>query len=407
MQLKRIIVTHLFILSLLSANAQQAHNTEAQATNDSIAALTTTTIGGYGNAYYKRDNNSQQATLNMERFVVFVGHKFSKNISLLSELEVEDAKVAGGDIGGEVALEQCYLKFKINPTNYFVTGLFIPSIGIINENHLPNSFHSNERPQVESKIIPTTWRELGVGFFGTLNRVPISYSLSIINGLNSAAFKHGTVIRKGRMEGSNASANNLAVTGAIQCSKNSFKAHLSGYYGGTVGVAKRIADTLKLSAGILGTPVFLGEADIQYELEGFSLRLLGSMISIPDAAKINNAYHSNTPKTAFGAYAELSYNLFQKMSSPQAKQLLLFVRYEWLDLNATIPNNGVMDKTLQQQHLTTGIHFLPIPNISIKADLRFQQTGPENPLLINPPSTTPPVYQKGNRFFYLGIGYSF
>src|SRR4030095_613992 len=88
-----------------------------------------TTIGGYGNAFYQRDFNLETSTVNLERFVLFVGHKFNNKISFFSELEVEDAKVEGGEAGGEIALEQCYLKFNLNPDHYFVAGLFLPRIG--------------------------------------------------------------------------------------------------------------------------------------------------------------------------------------------------------------------------------------------------------------------------------------
>ena len=70
-----------------------------------------TFIGGYGNAIYQRDFNAGTALLNFQRFVLFVGHRFSEGVSLFSELEVEDAKVEGGEPGGEIALEQAYLKF--------------------------------------------------------------------------------------------------------------------------------------------------------------------------------------------------------------------------------------------------------------------------------------------------------
>ncbi len=91
------------------------------------------------------------------------------------------------------------------------------------------------------------------------------------------------LIRRGRFEGINATANNLAVTGALQLHHNNLTAQVSGYYGGTVGLSDQQADSINLDAGFFGTPVVLGEADVQYEVKGWSARLLGTVVSIPDA----------------------------------------------------------------------------------------------------------------------------
>jgi len=74
--------------------------------------------------------------------------------------------------GGEISLEQCFLKFNLNRDNYLVAGLFTPRIGIMNENHLPTTFNGNDRPFVETLIIPSTWREVGVGLYGDIRAIP-------------------------------------------------------------------------------------------------------------------------------------------------------------------------------------------------------------------------------------------
>ncbi|MEO8148924.1 MAG: hypothetical protein ABI723_14860 [Bacteroidia bacterium] len=387
--------------------AQPTTTAEEALHKDTTSILSRTTIGGYGNVRYERDFNQETSTINLERFVLFVGHKFNSKISVFSELEVEDAKVEGGDEGGEVALEQCYLKFNLSPNNYFVAGLFLPRIGILNENHLPNTFNGNARTQVETFIIPSTWREIGIGFYGSLNRIPLSYSIGLVNGLNSAGFEHGTVIRDGRFEGRNATANNLAVTGALQLYKNNFTAQVSGYYGGSVGLSSHEADSLKLASGIFGTPVIVGEADVQYENKGFSIKVLGSIISIPDASDINLAYANNTPEAAYGMYAEVGYNIFEELKKLKAQQLVLFARYENLDMNNNIPANGIDDPTLNQRHIIVGLNYLPIKNVAIKADVRFLHTGEQNPDLIINPNPFALPYQQDNTFLNLGIGFSF
>ena len=69
---------------------------------------------------------------------------------------------------GEVALEQAYLDFLIKPWFNLRAGMVLSPVGIVNERHEPPSFNGVERPFVETFIIPTTWREMGMGLTGDL-----------------------------------------------------------------------------------------------------------------------------------------------------------------------------------------------------------------------------------------------
>ncbi len=383
--------------------AQQSSATAEDSLNSSNIETNSTTIGGYGNAFYQRDFNAKTSIADLERVVLFVGHSFG-TISFFAELEMEDAKVTGGEEGGEIAFEQAYLKFNLDESHYIAAGLFLPRLGILNENHLPNQFNGNERTQVETYIIPSTWRELGIGFYGSSGSVPLNYSVAIVNGLSSEAFEHGSGIREGRFEGKIASANNLAITGGLQYFINDLKLQISGYYGGTVGLAPDEADVLGLSSGIFGTPVILGEGDIQYQANGFSFRALGTIISIPDASKINKAYDNNTPKSEYGVYAEIAYDIFHRMPEMEGSQLVAFIRYEKLDMNSSVPGNGIIDGTLNQQHIVTGLNYYPINNVVIKVDIRVLNTDDQNPLLAESEAGS---YKTSNTFLNLGIGFSF
>ena len=396
----------LLFLFLFTSGTLLAQTSEDSLSNNNLSK-SSTTVGGYGDAFYQRNNNLGTSKIDLERFVLFTGHKFNDKISFFSELEVEDAKVDGGSPGGEVSIEQAYLKFNLNANQYLVAGLFLPRIGILNEDHLPNTFNGNERNYVEQFILPSTWRELGIGLYGNLNGLPISYSAGLINGLNSSGFLHGTGLVDGKAEGRNASANNLAITAALQYYHGGFRAQLSGYYGGTVGESKRKADSLGLNSGIFGTPVAIGEGDIMYSRGGFSLRALATIVSIPDADQINVAFANNTPQTEYGAYLELGYDLLHLQSKPHEQQFIVFVRDERFDMNYKIPANGIYDGTLDQNHIVTGFTYLPIKNVAIKADVRFITTGKQNSSLIINPNPVALPYQVNNNLVDLGIGFSF
>lgn len=409
----KIFITAAIVFSCITCGLNAQYETNAQKIistgEDSLNSGTNqnkTVISGYGSAFYQRNFNQAVSTATLERAVLFVGHRFNEKISFFSELEIENAKVEGGE-GGEIAMEQAYLKFNLNPNQYIVAGLFVPRIGILNENHLPVNFNGVERPLVETFIIPATWRELGVGFYGSLNNLPLNYDVTIVNGLNSENFEHGSGIREGRAEGSNALANNLAVTAAVQYNISDFKFQVSGYAGGTVGLNQHSADSLGLDNGAFGTPLYLGEADVQFAKNGVTAKALGAYVSYPYADKLNVAYAKNIGSGMYGAYAEFGYDwLYHKQKTTQ---FITFLRGEMLDLNSSLPAEpkGIYDGTEKQTHIIAGFSYLPIPNVVIKTDVRIMHTGPQNPALVINPAPNTLAYKKNNQFLNIGIGYSF
>lgn len=404
--------------STLSPNFRRPGMTEAQKlianTGEDLltgnnAAHAQTVISGYGEASFQHDFKYKNSTASLNRAVLFVGHQFNNRIAFFSELEVEDAKVEGGKAKGAIGFEQLFLKFSLNPRQYFVAGLFLPRIGILNENHLPINFNGTERPLVETLIIPSTWRELGVGFYGQMATMPVTYSIALMNGVNAENFTHGTGIAGGKGEGQNVSMNNLAVTAAVQAYLGNFRFQVSGYAGGTIPFSQFQSDSLKAPKGSFAAPLYLGEANLQYTNNGFYGKLLGTYAALPDADEINSLFANNTPSSMYGAYAEIGYNLFQNAKKEKwaSKQLIAFARYEKLNVNNSIPYSGIIDGTLDQQHILAGLCYLPLPNVVLKADMRFTHTDPQNKaIFLNPPPVMIP-YQQNNSFLNLGIGYSF
>lgn len=417
--MKRNFAVIAILLVAMTRTEAQKYLTPAQklmiTSEDSLnnnAAKNKTVISGYGSAFYQRNFDVKQSTVTLERAVLFVGHQFNDKIAFFSELELENAKVTAGESGtGEISMEQAYLKFNLNARQYLVAGLFVPRIGILNENHLPSNFNGVERPIVETFVIPATWRELGVGFYGSSDKLPLNYSVALVNGLNSAGFEHGTGIMGGRAEGSSALANNLALTASVQYLWKDFKFQLSGYMGGTVGLSKRSADSLNvgLETGAFGTPLYLGEFDVQYAKNGFSAKALATYIAYPNADKIYSAYAKNVASGMYGAYGELAYDLLYHRKKTQ--QLITFARVEALDLNSQLSTvqkaQDQYDGTLKQTHIIAGFGYLPIPNVVIKVDVHLLHTGEQNPaLVINPPPNALP-YKQNNQLLNIGVGYSF
>ena len=347
----------------------------------------TTTIGGYGELHYNYNTETKDARVNLSRFVLFAGHSFSEKIEFKSELEVENAKVAGGESGGEVALEQAYLDFKFSDMTTFRAGLFIPAIGIINETHEPPTFNGVERPYLETKLIPATWREIGIGVLGKIPAVDgLSYKAFLVNGLDAKGFGGDEGIREGRFEGRNANANSLALTGKLEYVNMGLKVGAALYYGGSS------AGDTALAKGPFGTPVSLIALDAQYSIDNLSFRAVGATIHIPDAGAINTIDSSDIGKTLMGGYVEVAYNLMPHLCPDATSQLSPFIRYESFDLHSSVEAPLIRNDQYNQQYLIFGLTYKPLYNVVAKIDYTLErnkaQVGETN-------------------LFNLGIGYSF
>ena len=273
----RYLSTSIFLsISILFskvASAQILTNEDSLAAGLQKKDLNSTYSSGYGESVIQYNLRSKLANANLTRNVLFIGHRFSNKVNFFSEWELEDAKIEGGEAGGELAIEQMFIKFDLNSNNYISAGLIIPRIGIINENHLPTTFNSNARPVLETILIPSTWREIGVCYYGNSKKVAgLNYSLGIFNGLNAASFSSGKGIRGGRFEGRDATMSNIAVTGSVLYYYQNFRIQASTYLGGSNGISNTEADSLKLKNGLFGTPVSLSEFNIQYTKNNFSLK---------------------------------------------------------------------------------------------------------------------------------------
>ena len=398
--MKNIIIAASFVLVSCSQLFSQILTKEDSLNAGLIKSNNATVVSGYGNVKYSNNITLGEANSNVDRLVLFVGHKFKKNLSFFSELEVEDAKVEGGSVGGEFAIEQAFIKFDINRNNYFSAGLILPRIGITNENHLPTTFNGNNRPYVEGQVIPATWREIGVGYYGYSNKIPgLNYSAAILNGLNCEEFESEEGIREGRYEGRNANSNNLSLTGAILYYKGGVRTQISAYVGGSNTMSQIQSDSLGMNRGIFGCPVELLEYDLQYKHKGFQLKGLVSYVNISDASKLNSYYGKDVAQSILGYYGEVGYNLTWK----KEKAHILFVRYENIDMTNRVTSNALYNPALNYQIVTAGLSILPHNGVIVKFDYSYRVTGTLDESLVDPLNAYNPVQQS----FTIGLGYSF
>ena len=75
-------------------------------------------------------------------------------------------------------------------------GHLIVPVGLTNAHHEPINFFGVYRPEGETTILPSTWHENGLSFFGTIGKV--NYEAMLIAGLDPLGFSRENWIASGK-----------------------------------------------------------------------------------------------------------------------------------------------------------------------------------------------------------------
>ncbi|MDX1618208.1 MAG: outer membrane beta-barrel protein [Balneolaceae bacterium] len=333
------------------------------------AQLENASLGGYGELHYNDvvyDENNPQTPgeLDFHRFILFVGYNFNDWISFRSELELEHTLIEPGE-GGEVALEQAYVDLRIKPTFGVRAGLLLVPVGIINPVHEPPTFNGVERPNVERNIIPTTWRESGIGIYGEAAE-GLSYQLYAMAGLDASEIG-GTGIRSARQNGFESSTDNFAVTGRLDY-QPTLNLILSGsYFFSDLSTNATFGDAMQ------GTTFHLGEFHAQYQNRGFEARLLGVYSFITEIEQLNATFNNGAGESQYGAYLELGYDLLRLGNLDTEQQLILFGRGEVYDTQLTTVGLSANPENERYEY-TAGFTYKPAPRVAFKADYQILQS---------------------------------
>jgi len=349
-----------------------------------------TSIGGYGELHYNLEipeNGDSEAQLDLHRLVIFFAHNFSDDFRFYSEVEIEHAFIEGGDESGEVGVEQAYVDWRLlDDALGLRAGVVLVPMGIINQWHEPPIFNGVERPMVDKVIIPTTWREAGIGVFGQPTE-GLRYELYLVGGLDPTGFSTGSGLRGGRQHVFEAAADGPALTGRIEWEPMlGMVAGLSGY-GGIAGPNATLETnctpdpmdpdvfncTDEVDASI---PVVGGSADVRIRWQGIEARALAAFFSIGDTDEIRTGDPDSIDvgSALFGWYVEAGYDVLNTMDTDQ--QLVPFARFEQYDTTFGHDQDAV-EGSAAVTDVVLGLSYRPIPQLAFKGDviLRNPETG--------------------------------
>ena len=222
----------------VAATGQAVEQAEQTAAARGPSWAEKTSLGAYGEMHWNSLQSKDE--IDFHRFVLFLGHEFDDRTRLFSEVEIEHS-VASADDEGEVELEQAYIERDLTGSQHARAGMFLVPVGIMNEHHEPDAFYGVERNPIETAIIPTSWREAGIGLRGDL-APGIGYDVAVHSGLKTDVMGDAFVIREATQEGSHAVAEDPAMTARIKYTPiPGLELALSGQYQDdlTQGEAKR------------------------------------------------------------------------------------------------------------------------------------------------------------------------
>ena len=324
-------------------------------------------MGGYGELHYTNaSGRNTPGVVDLKRFVVYLAHTFDDRLVFRSELEVEDAKVEPGGTAGELEVEQAFLDYRLADWLTLRTGLVLVPVGIINETHEPPTFNGVARPAFDQDVIPTTWREIGVGAAGSIpGGSGLAYRLYLVNGLRAAGFSADAGIREGSGEGQEASFANPSLTGRLEWARPGLKVGASFWYGGTAN-----ADSV-LGTGSFAAPLTLLSADARYDVGAASFRGEVANISLSDAGAIDARYGAQIGSRLAGGYLEAAYNVLAALAPGSSQKLDAFVRHERYDMQADVPAGITKDESLDRRITTFGLTYKPTWNTAFKGDYRL------------------------------------
>jgi hypothetical protein len=329
-------------------------------------------IGGYGELLYENFDarledgtySPKANTVDFVRQILYVGYKFSDRFIFNTEIEFEHAKTSSSaNDPGAVSVEFAYLDMLFHKALNVRAGMVLVPLGFVNELHEPPTYLGAKRPLTESVIIPTTWRENGVGLHGELP-ANLSYRVYALNGLRADRFSKAG-IRGGRQNGGSALAESLALAGRLDWNPVPGATFGVGYYHGNSNQNDQAGSTS-------GKPITtrIAEVHAEYRWRGLQARgLYARMTNGEDGVKAATPAAARELGTKqFGGYLEAGYDVFGGRFGRQA--LLPFARLERVNSQQAVAAGVTADRANDQKVRTVGLVYKPIPQIAFKADVQ-------------------------------------
>ena len=324
------------------------------------------TFGGYAEVLYNQPESSN-GEIDVQRLILLFGYKFDDRTQFVTELEFEHVK--------EIYIEQAFVNYAVSNSLNVRAGLMLVPMGIISEYHEPTTFNGVERPSIDNKLVPTTWREIGLGVSGRSDALSLRYQVYLFNGFLSHNGTDGLIkgengFRSGRQKGAESVFRTPNLSMKVDFyGINGLRLGLSGYFGKTQA-ADEVFDTLGSRVGLS----MIG-LDARYSYRKFTARGQHITSSITDAYNYNEFTDKDLGSGMSGYYIEGAYNL---LPIANRQRLFAFVRYENFNTHQSVPSNVDQNLSYHRKEITTGLSYHIAPGAVFKVDYQSKSTGLAN-----------------------------
>ena len=322
------------------------------------------TIGAYGEITYNQPEGDN-GELDVQRLVLLVGYKFNDKTQFVSEIELEHVE--------EVFVEQAFINHSISDNVSLRGGLMLVPMGIINEYHEPTTFNGVERPAVDGVIVPSTWREIGVGVTGRFPDASIGYQAYVFNGFKSTIGSEDAVsgvlsgssgLRGGRQKGIKSTVDSPTFSTKFDYyGIPGLRLGLSGYFGKT----QAEDDVEQLEGANIG--IAMVGLDARYAFRQFTDRGQFVYTGLSDTDAYNTLTGKDLGSALQGYYFEGAYNL---LPITNEQRLYAFARYENYDTHASVDGDLERNDAFNRSDVTTGLSYHISPGVVVKGDYQFR-----------------------------------
>ena len=360
--MKNLSLLLLFFTSYVYA--QEQYNSATKQLNNLVSSESGLSIGGYGEiTYNNKEGSSTPAEIDVQRLVMLFAYKFDDRTSFVTEIEFEHVK--------EVYVEQAFINYSVADGVNLRGGLMLVPMGIVNEYHEPTTFNGVERPSLDNKIVPTTWREMGIGVSGRINNASIRYQAYLMNGFlsygDSYKLRGSDGLRKGRQKGAESVGSDTNFAGRIE------------YYGLPnlkFGVSYYIGNTQTTTPDISSTQIGLSMFGLDYRYVNGRLSSRGQYISasLSDTEAYNLAGDTDLGSAMGGYYVEGAYNLLPLDSR---QKLDIFLRYENFNTHQKTAGALIANDAYHRSETTFGLSYHLASGAVFKADYQSKGTAVE------------------------------
>lgn len=303
------------------------------------------------------------------------------------EFETEASK------GGEVYLEEFYLKKYLGSDTILAAGRIKVGVGLLALYDRPTDYLAVNRPEAEWHLIPESWNEMGIEASHDFGDFKVRGQ--VVNGLDSSGFSSQFWVASGHQaKFEQAKATDLAYVGRVDwLGIGGLTLGTSVYHGNStrnrpkpdlVKKCDKSSDEQVAPCGYVDAKVTVVDAHMQLRLEKWranALFLHGKLSNARSVSELNARSKKElmvlkTPVAdeALAYWGEVGYDVAPALSMANSSRLEPFVRYDYYDTMYKMV--GRVDNPRFERHLATlGVAYTVDEALFAKFDVSHRSFG--------------------------------